>query len=293
MKVIMWFWFAVLSAAFSGVSVVLNKRALHNVSAALVSWTLFILPIPLLLIMVMREGIPQINIMFFIAVTASSIIFAVSKTIGLHSIKHNFLSKIYPLVSFGTFFSYIFALIFLGETIRPIPLFGLFMIIFGAYILNVDKAKEHILMPFKLLVTHKESFIFIIATFFTNLTGVLDKIGIKNTTPNSAVFVLFTENIILATLLTFYLLKKEKNWVNDFRKYFWILIIGSIIYIGVSLFFLKGIATGAIALVGGIKRLEILFVLILSFLFFNDKPAKHTWIGAVMMLVGVILAKLG
>ncbi len=287
----MWFWYAVVSAALSGVSVILNKQALHKASAALVSWTLFILPIPLLLIMVLREGIPQINTMFFVGVTVSSIIFAVSKTVSLHSIKNNFLSKIFPLTSFGIFFSYIFALIFLGETIRPIPLFGLVMIIFGAYILNVDKAKEHILLPFKLLFTHKESFIFIVAMVLTSLTGIFDKIGIRNTSPNSALFVLFIEDIMLASLLTFYLVRQEKNWGHDLRKNFWLLAIGSAIYTALSLLFLMGITTGAVALVGGIKKIEILFVLGLSYLFFGDKPERHTWIGTIIMLFGIFLIK--
>lgn len=289
----MWFWYATLAAVFSAISVILNKRALHRVSAALVSWTLFALPIPLLFVLVLQRGIPYINMMFFVGVIASSVIFAVTKTVSLHSIKNNFLSKIFPLTAFGTLFSYIFALIFLGEKINPIPLFGLFMIIIGAYILNVDSAKEHILLPFKLLITHRESFIFILAMGFTSITGIFDKVGIKNTTPNDALFVLFIEDIILAALLTIYLLKQEKNWHRDLRKHFLPLIAASIIYTGVALFFLQGITTGAVALVGSIKKLEILFVLILSYLFFNDKVMKHVWMGSLIMLAGVVLIKIG
>lgn len=289
----MWFWYAAIAAVLSGLSVILNKRALHNVSAALVSWTLFVLPIPILLVMVLRQGIPQINTMFIIGVVISSAIFAVTKTVSLHSIKNNFLSKIYPLSAFMTLFSYIFALIFLGETISPIPLFGLFLIIIGAYVLNVDSAKEDILLPLKLLITHRESFIFILAMAFTSITAIFDKVGIKNTTPTSALFVLFIEDILLTCFMTVYLFKKEKQWFHDFQKYFWLLVVGSIIYTGVSLFFLEGISTGAIALVGGIKRLEILFVLILSYLFFKERPEKQVWIGAIIMLVGVFLIKIG
>jgi len=31
----------------------------------------------------------------------------------------------------------------------------------------------------------------------------------------------------------------------------------------------------------------------LSYLFFGDKPEKHTWLGTLVMLLGVILIKLG
>lgn len=289
----MWFWYAVLAGVFSAISVILNKRALHNVSAALVSWSLFVLPLPFLLIFVLQQGVPKINIMFFVGVITSCIIFAVTKTVSLHSIKNNFLSKIFPLTAFSVLFSYVFALIFLGEKINPIPLFGLFTIITGAYILNVERAKEDILLPLKLLVTHRESFIFILAMAFTSITGIFDKIGIINTNPNSALFVLLVEHILLMILLTAYLLKQEENWFHDLQKHFWTLVAGSIMYTGVALFFLEAITTGSVALVGGIKKLEILFVLALSLLFFKDKPEKHIWIGAIIMLIGVFLIKIG
>lgn len=289
----MWFWFAALAAAFSGLSVILNKKALHNASAALVSWSLFALPLPYLVILILRQKIPQLNIMFFVGVITSSVIFAVTKTISLHSIKNNFLSKIYPLTAFGSLFSYIFALVFLGENINPIPLLGLFMIIIGAYILNVDSAKENIFLPLKLLITHRESFVYILAMFFTSICAVFDKVGVINTKPVDALFVLFSENLILAILLTIYILRQKNNWVHDLRKYFWVLIAGSTIYTITSLFFLEGVSTGAVALVGGIKKLEIFFVLLLSYFFFKERPQKHTWIGTIIMLVGVLMIKIG
>jgi len=289
----MWFWFALLTAAFSGLSVILNKKALYNVSAALVSWSLFVLPIPVLLVLVIKQGLPQINTMFYIGVIGSSIIFAVSKTISLHSLKNNLLSKLFPLTAFGTFFSYLFALVILSEKISPISFIGLFMILVGAYLLNVDRAKEHILLPLKLLVTHKESFVFIIAMIFTSLTGIFDKIGVINTFPSDALFVLLVEDILMAVLLTMYIFKKEKRWVKDLYTHFWLLVIGSFIYTFVSLFFLIGVSHGPVALVGGIKKLELLFVLAMSQFLFHDKPAKHIWLASAIMLIGVFLIKIG
>lgn len=289
----MWFWFALLTAAFSGLSVILNKKALYNVSAALVSWSLFVLPIPVLLVLVIKQGLPQINTMFYIGVIGSSIIFAVSKTISLHSLKNNLLSKLFPLTAFGTFFSYLFALVILSEKISPISFIGLFMILVGAYLLNVDRAKEHILLPLKLLVTHKESFVFIIAMIFTSLTGIFDKIGVINTFPSDALFVLLVEDILMAVLLTMYIFKKEKRWVKDLYTHFWLLVIGSFIYTFVSLFFLIGVSHGPVALVGGIKKLELLFVLAMSQFLFHDKPAKHIWLASAIMLIGVLLIKIG
>lgn len=167
------------------------------------------------------------------------------------------------------------------------------MILIGAYILNVDRIGENILAPFKILVTHKESFIFIVAMIFTSLTGIFDKFGLMNTFPKSPLFVLFFEDLIMSILLSIYLFKKEPKWFIDLKQNFGILIVGSIIYTLLSLYFLLAITTGAVALVSAVKKLEILFVLISSYFIFNDKPTKHVWLGSVIMLVGVFFIKIG
>ena len=100
----MWFWYAILAAFISAVSVIINKYVLKKVHAPLLTWSLFAFPLPLLLLLSFKEGIPSVNRLFLLGTTGSALSFVVSKTLTLHSIKNNLLSKMYPLVSFGAFF---------------------------------------------------------------------------------------------------------------------------------------------------------------------------------------------
>ena len=59
-----------------------------------------------------------------------------------------------------------------------------------------------------------------------------------------------------------------------------------------ALLYFYSITTGALALVSGVKKLEVFFVLIFGWLIFGDKPKREVWIGSLIMLVGVFLIKL-
>ena len=289
----MWFWYALSSALLSAFSVILNKRALKNINASLVSWALFAFSIPFLIYPSFKDGIPKVNISFWIAVTASVVSFAYAKTVALKSLKGSLTSEIVPLAFFSVLFQFIFGLIFFGETLTIMSMIGLVFIVIGGYILKVEETHEDVWRPFKLLFTNKNSRMYLIAMIIMTITSVFDKIGLKNIQPVNQSFVLLMENIMTTILIGFYMTKKDKNWFTEVKTNFWILLASGITYVLLSLFYLYGITTGALALVSGVKKLEVFFVLLLGWILFHDKPRKEVWIGCIIMLLGVILVKLG
>lgn len=288
----MWFWYAIISAIISAISVIFNKHLLKKIHVPLLTWSLFAFPLPLLFLLSFKDGIPNINSLFFLGTVGSALTFVVSKSITLHSIKNNLLSKIYPLVSFSTFFTYIFGLIFLSEAIRLTAVIGLLIIITGGYILNAENTREDILKPFKILFLEKSSYVFLFAMILSSATSIFDKIGLTNVNPSNPTFVLFSENVLMTVLLTGYLTHKDKNWVNEIKNNFWFLFLASFVYMALVLMAFLGFISGPVALVIGVKKIEILFVMMLSSLVFKDKPTKHSTIAASCMLFGVILTKL-
>ncbi len=123
-------------------------------------------------------------------------------------------------------------------------------------------------------------------------TSFFDKIGLLNLKNINQAFLLFWENILIVVLLAGYMTHKDKIWIKDLRVNFKVLLINGIIYTVLALFYLYAITTGALALVSGVKKLEILFVLFLGWFLFKDKPKREVWIGSLIMLIGVALIKL-
>lgn len=293
MKLNMWFWYALLAACISGVSVNLNKRLLKNVNAALLSWSLFALSIPPLIILAVVNGSTHINLLFFVGAIGSGSFFLLSKTIDLHSLKHNALAKIYPLVVFSTVFNYLLGLIFFHEVLRLPAVLGIGLVIIGVYLLNVEKAKEDFFRPLRILVTERYGLYYVFAMFLSSMSAVFDKIGVTNTAPVNSPLTLLTENVVSTFFLTFYLLKKDKSWFIQLKSKFIPLCTASFIYALIGIFILLGFSTGPIALVSTIKRLEIIFVLGISSLFFQEKMVKHIWVAVFLLVVGVVLIRLG
>lgn len=220
--------------------------------------------------------------------------FVLGKTIVNDALKNGLLSKIIPLTSFGGVFIYIFGLIFLSESLRPIPILGLLLVIFGSYILNVDQAREDLFKPFKLLFSNKASLLVILGTMFTALTAVFDKMSLLNTNPVSPLFLILIEQVVMSIFLGSYILRREKvTWFTEVKNNFGILFLNSLVFLVVAYFVFVSYTDGPVALVIGIKRLQILFVLLLGYLFLKDKPAKHLWIAVSVMILGTVLIKIG
>jgi len=290
----MWFWLAFCSAITGAIEIILNKKALNKVSTTVLTWSLFTLSLPLIAYFALKNGLPSLNQMFFLGVTASSLTFIFSKNITNETLKNNLVSKVFPLTAFSGFFTYVFGLLFLSESLKLIPVVGLVFTVIGSYILNADQAKEDFLKPFKLLFTNKTSLLFLFAIMLNSLTAIFDKVGIKNTQPINSAFVLLIEDVIMITILTVYLLKKEqKKWIREFKDNFGILLANGFIYSISVLLVFSAFTCGPVALVLGVKRLQIFFILIFGYVFLKDKPTKYSWIAAIVMTLGTLMIKIG
>lgn len=195
-----------------------------------------------------------------------------------------------PLSAFSGIFTYIFGLLFLSEHIAFLPLIGLLVVVIGSYILNAELARESIFKPFTILFSEKESLFYLLSLLIVSGCGVFDKIAIRQSTPAMTILV---ENIVMLSLLTPYLLAREKNWVTSLKQNSRVLIFNSYIFALVALLVFYAFNDGPIALVVSVKRIQIFFILILSILFLKEKVHKHIWYASLLMAVGVVFIKLG
>lgn len=291
----MWFWLSLASAVLGAVDIILNKKALKNVSPVVLNWGINSLSIPVLLPFVLRAGFPATNPTFWLAVISSALTWAVGKSLINSGLKNSLTSQIIPLSSLSGVFLYIFGIIFLGENLKAASLSGLLLILVGSYILNADEAKEDLLKPFKLIFQNKIFIFYLLGLVIVGLTAILDKISLLNTSPVSILFVLFLEDMLECLILTSYLVVKEKKtWLREVKGNLLFLFINSLMLTLIGIVVFAAYSTnGPVALVLGIKRLQVFFVLVLGYLFLNDKPTKHTWIATAVMIAGTILIKIG
>ncbi|MEO6508740.1 MAG: EamA family transporter [Patescibacteria group bacterium] len=286
----MWFWFALLAAILGGVENYFNKKALHKVRPILMTWSAFALSLPFVILLTIKSGLSGFNTLFFVGVVGSSVIYIISKIMKNQSMKKSDLSKIIPLTSFGTLITYIFGLLFLSESIHILGIVGLLFISLGTYVLNLDKAKEHFFEPIIVLFKDNSSFVYIIAVAMGSVSSVFDKMGVINTTPYNPALTMLVENILMTVILSILLLK-EKGWQTDLKNNFGVLMTYSAIYTVVSFLLFTSFTDGPVALVSGVKKLDLVFTLMIGYFFLDDKPLKHAWIATLLMVIGIVMIK--
>jgi len=287
----MWFWYGLAAALVGAIEVVISKKILNKVSPSLFTWSLFTLSLPLLAILSFKEGVGTSNHLFWIGTFGSSAFFVFSKTMSNDSIKRGTLSKLFPLSGLGALFTYLFGLVILSERLSFVAVLGIIVLIAGTYTLNVDRAREGIWQPIKLLFRERISIVFIAAIALSSLSGIFDKVGLTNISPRSTLFTLFVEDAFLSILLLGYLIRFEKNWLTQLKNNFGVLFLNSIIYMVSNLFTFAGFLAGPVALTSGVKRTQILFVFLLGIFLLKDKPTKHAWLTAALMISGIVLLK--
>jgi len=289
-----WFYKALATSLISAVSVNINKRIIRDVSPLVLTWMTLVVATPIIAFITIKEGLPNLNVLFFLGIIGSVIFYTISKVIQFKAIKMANLSAVYPLVSLGPIFTLLVAFFPpLNEKPGSTAIIGVFITLFGVYVLNVTNAKEGLLKPIKLLLKNKASVLMIISVMTESLVVVFDKLAINNTLPRSSNFVLLSENILVITGLLPIIYLKNKNFAQQIfnaKKFF--VILGVLNAISTILGF-AAVGSGNVGIVSTILKTQLFFVLLFSFIFFKDKPKLETIIGSIIMIIGVVLIKIG
>ncbi len=290
----MWFYIALATSLISAVSVIFSKKILKGVSPSTLTWCTLFLSTPIIAIFAVKEGVPSLNVLFIVGVAGSVLFYIVASIARFRTMKIADLSAIYPLVALGPIFTLLVAFLPpLNEKPNFISILGVLITLFGAYVLNVSKAKEGLLKPIKLLVENKASALMLFSVFGESIVLIFDKLAINNTSPKTPTFVLLIENILVIISLLPIIYLKNKNFAReiiDNKKLF--IILGVLNAFSTILAF-SAVGGGSVGIVSAIFKLQLLFVLLFSFIFFKDKPKFETIVGSVIMISGVVLIKIG
>lgn len=290
----MWFWWGLISTVFASLSTVYIKHSLKKVSPLIITWGIFLFPTPLLLLMFLfKHQQVSVNSMFWIGVCGSSLFFVIYKLMTTSAIQSGLLSRLMPLGSFTALFMYILGLIFLGEQITLVSFIGMMCIIFGAYFLNVQAAKENIFQPLILLIRQKESALYILAMFIGCIVSIFDKTALNNTNPQNPVFTYLVENLVTIIPFTIYVMTKETHLPDKLKNHFWTLFTIGLFYTFAVIALFYAFTGGPVVLAVALRQTQMIMIMGLGFFLFSDKPPKHVWLAALIMMVGVVLIKMG
>jgi len=281
----LWVLYSVLSGFFIATSDAFTKKARVD-DDYVVAWSRFFFAIPILLILLLFTSIPQIDTVFWITILFLAPLDVTLLLLYIRAIRISPLSLTLPLFSFTPVFLILTSFIFLGEFPGMLGIFGIALVVIGAYILNLSKRTKGLLAPFKALTHEKGAVLILIAAFIASITSNLVKIAVLH---SSAIFFVVFHSIVILIILSVLFFKKIKNSFNEIKS-----DLTTLSLVGLSnglmfLFHALAVTLVIVPFMISLKRTSSLFGVLYGHFLFKEKNIKERLMGAAVMLIGAAL----
>ncbi len=283
-----WFLFALGSAIFSALSALTEKKSLMKVHAMEFSCALAILNFlfSLPLIFLADFDIP----LFVLAVMyASSIIATVAFLFIAKGVRHLEVSLVSPLLNLNPAILATLAYFLLNERITHAQVSGIFLIMVGAYIVEINWKKHGILEPVKTMFHSKHTLFILLSCILYAFCSICDKFVLTYVTPFTYLLVIHFFIAINFTILinVFYGgFKDVKESYHRAGRWIFLMAFFTLTY---RLLQAWAISLTLVSLVIPIKRLSTLFATLAGGKLFHEKGTKKRAIACIIMLIGAYL----
>ena len=289
----LWILFAFLGAFSESLKDVFSKKALNsikNIDEYVAAWSMRFFALPFLLSLLLFVEIPVIGDGFWSALLVSGGLNTITTILYMKALKLSDLSVTVPMVTFTPLFLLVTSPLIVGEFPGVFGVFGIILIVMGAYMLNIKKRHEgNIFSPFRALLHEKGPRLMLCVAFIWSITSNFDKIGVVNSSP---VFWTAALNLFLTmTLLPIMLLKSHSCTTQVKNNIKALLPIGFFTAM-MHIFIMTALSLTLVAYVISIKRTNALFGVLWGALFFREKNVKERLLGALIMIAGVVLITL-
>ena len=282
----LWLLFAVIGALFKSLADLLSKKLLRNRDEYIVMWSRPAFAVPILLLILLFIEIPKTDATFWLAVLIGAPINVIALLLYMRSIKISPLSLTIPMLGTTPIFILLVSYILLKEIPSIKGIIGIFIVVFGAYILGMDPNKKEFLAPFKSLIKEKGPMLMLIVAFIFSITATIGKVGMLH---SNALFFTFTYITVMALIFSIIILYKSKKNFYQIKKNFFKFSLMGILMVAEFVFILTAFKYALVNYVISAKRASILFSVIFGFMFFKEKNIKERLLGAVIIIIGLII----
>ncbi len=305
-----WLILSILTAFFESLKDVFCKKSLQALDSNVVACATMAIAAVILLPGLWIVGIPTLGPEFWRAIVIGGTLNVVAYTLYVKAIQISDLSLITPLTALTP----LFLLVTSPLIVKEIPTLwdgvGVFLVVMGSYILNLQSQDTDYLAPLKAMAMNKGSRMMIVVAFIWSITSTFDKIGVQNSSPLFWAIALFGYIAIgiLPSVLWGHQVGKRSGQRSGQRserqldrqsslmmlRQNWklLLIAGIANGIGVgSQMIAVGIAP--VTQVIAVKRMSALFSVGFGVWIFGEKGWRERVLGAGVMVAGVVVMAIG
>ncbi len=286
-----WYVFAFACAFVVSLAAITEKRTLIKEHAMEFSTVLaifnFILSIPLLVFADFSIFYNSIDLL--ILIYCASLLGSIAFLLIAKSMRHMDISRVSPLLNFSPAVVAVLAFVLLGEKLTLIQIFGIVILMIGAYLLESKNGMKTFSKTMKEFTTSKYIFYIVISFFLYGLSSIIDKYSLGFMTPVTYLATLqffIAINFIVMISLFHNGVSGIKNGINRAGKWIFLVAVFTVSY---RLLQLQAVSMAYVSLVIPIKKLGTLFSTIIGGKVFHEKDLLKKGIACLVMLIGVYL----
>lgn len=285
-----WYVFAILSALFASLAPIADKKSLRLLGAGefsvAFSTTNFAISLPIIFFIDLDMQLKTVATLYLGSLFATFAFLLVMK-----SMKRLPVSVVSPLKNLDPAILAILAAVILHENFGLKQIFGIIMIILGAYSLEIRN--NNLLEPFNAYFKSKNSkfYSFIgLAGILYGFSSIIDKIVLSDMSPLK--YILLAHTFVAFNFLILKLLmhrSQTKFNKTGLRKSIKWIFLASILTVSYRFLQAISVSMANVSLVIPIRHLSVLFTIALGGKLFNEKHLAHRLISAAIMLFGAWL----
>ena len=282
----LWVLYALLSAFSFATADAFTKKASDDLDNYVLILSRFFYGAPFILLLLLFIPTPKIEAGFWLALIALLPFEILAWVLYIKALKSNQISLVLPFLSFTPAFLVIISFLMLGEIPSLMGLFGIALVVAGAYILNLKNLNGNLFEPFRTILREKGSLYMLIVAFLFSITSSLSKILVQKSSP------LFSSAAYLATMALSFLaisfFASKKN-IGQLKTGFKGLLPVGIFYALMVIFHNLAITLTIVPYMMSIKRTSSIFSVLYGHFWFKDENIKMRGFGALIMLLGAVL----
>ena len=278
-----WIVYALITAFSIATADAISKKAMIRSHEYVIAWVRQGYTLPFLAVVFFFIEIPPLDNTFWLTLLIAVPLDVTAIILYVKAIRLSPLSLTIPFIALSPMFVIITAFVILGELPDISGLFGILLIVIGAYLLNVRATKHGVLGPIKAIKKERGSVLMIIVALIYSLTSTLGKVAVLHSSPLFfGAFYPFILTIIFTVIVGY---KGHLSGVISRPRIF--LGIGFFIAMMMLSHFVA-ISLTDVAYMISVKRLSLLFSVAYGWILFGERNVAERLIGSILMIAGVV-----
>ncbi len=255
--------------------------------------------VPILLALLFFIPIPELSPEFYKTVLIMLPFEITAYYFYMLALKFSPISLTVPFLSFTPVFMIVTGWIILGEKINLAGMAGIFCVVVGAYLLNLQDINKGLLRPFKVIFHEKGCVYMLIVAFIYSISASFGKKVILLSEP---VFFSCFYYIVLGLIIppVFFLISKGsfKERINSvfpgFKGIIWAWLLNGIITSIMIVTHSLAISMVNAAYMIAVKRTNVIFTIFYGKFLFKEENIFYRFLGSILMILGIcIIAAFG